>query len=145
MLQLIRKKFAVIAASLMLAVIPVALPVAVSAADDIDIRKNLACGTNFDTGQGDAACSKTDTSNGSTQVNNIIKAVVNIFSALVGIVSVIMIIVGGFKYITSGGDSSNVQSAKNTIIYAVIGLVVVAMAQFVVQFVLSKVNAGTNT
>jgi len=58
---------------------------------------------------------------------------------VVGIVSVIMIIYGGFKYISSGGDSGNVQSAKNTIIYAVIGLVVVAMAQFIVQFVLNKV------
>jgi hypothetical protein len=53
-----------------------------------------------------------------------------------------MIIFGGFKYITSGGESGNVTSAKNTIIYAVIGLVIVAFAQFIVQFVLGKITAS---
>jgi uncharacterized membrane protein YuzA (DUF378 family) len=67
---------------------------------------------------------------------------VNIFSLIVGIVAVIMIIVGGLKYITSGGDSNNVSSAKSTIIYAIIGLVVVALAQFIVQFVLNKVTSS---
>ena len=51
-----------------------------------------------------------------------------------------LIIYGGFKYISSGGDSGKVTEAKNTIIYAVIGLVVVALAQFIVQFVLNKVT-----
>jgi hypothetical protein len=56
-----------------------------------------------------------------------------------------MIIIGGLKYITSGGDSSNVTGAKNTILYAVVGLVVVAMAQFIVRFVLTKVNSTGTT
>jgi hypothetical protein len=74
------------------------------------------------------------------KINSIVKTVIDLFSLIVGIVSVIMIIVGGLKYITSGGDSGNVTGAKNTILYAVIGLVVVALAQFIVRFVLSKVN-----
>jgi hypothetical protein len=49
-----------------------------------------------------------------------------------------MIIIGGLKYITSSGDSNNITSAKNTILYAIIGLVVVALAQFIVKFVLGK-------
>ncbi len=57
---------------------------------------------------------------------------------VIGIVAVVMIMVGGFKYVTAGGDSSNITSAKHTIIYALIGLVIVAMAQFLVQFVLDK-------
>ena len=76
--------------------------------------------------------------NAATQVNSIITTAVNIFSIIVGIVAVVMIIYGGFKYITSGGESGNITGAKNTIVYAVIGLVVVALAQFVVQFVLNK-------
>ena len=60
------------------------------------------------------------------------------FSAIVGIIAVVMIIVGGIKYITSGGDSGNVTAAKNTILYAVIGLVVVALAQIIVKFVLGR-------
>jgi hypothetical protein len=50
-----------------------------------------------------------------------------------------MIIIGGFKYITSGGDSNNVSSAKNTILYAIIGLIIVALAQTIVRFILGRV------
>jgi cytochrome bd-type quinol oxidase subunit 2 len=74
-----------------------------------------------------------------TDVTTLVEDVVNIFSWVVGIASVIMIMVGGFKYITSQGDSGNVSSAKNTILYAIIGLVVVAFAQIIVQFVINKV------
>ena len=84
-----------------------------------------------------------DVSGGTEKVNSLITTIVNIFSIIVGIVSVIMIIYGGFRYVTSGGDSGNVSNAKNTIIYAIIGLVVVALAQFIVQFVLDKVTATT--
>jgi hypothetical protein len=75
------------------------------------------------------------------KVNDTITLVINIFSIVVGIVAVIMIVLGGLKYITSGGDSNNITSAKNTILYAIVGLVVVALAQFIVRFVLGKVNA----
>lgn len=71
-------------------------------------------------------------------VDSVITAVINILSWVVGIISVIMIIMGGFKYVTSGGDSSNVQSAKNTIIYALVGIVIVALSQTLVKFVLHK-------
>lgn len=57
---------------------------------------------------------------------------------ITGAISVIMIVVGGLKYVLSGGDSSGVQSAKNTILYAIIGLVVTLFAQVIVSFVLSK-------
>lgn len=71
-------------------------------------------------------------------VDDTIKLAINIFSFIVGIAAVIMVIVGGMKYVTSAGDSSNVQGAKNTILYAVIGLVVVALAQIIVRFVLDE-------
>ncbi len=86
---------------------------------------------------GSASCA--DPAAAETKVNTILKLVINVFSLIVGVVSVIMIIIGGLKYITSGGDSGNVSGAKNTIMYAVIGLVVVALAQVIVRFVLSKV------
>jgi hypothetical protein len=69
-------------------------------------------------------------------VNSTVALVINIFSWIVGVISVIMIIWGGFKYITSGGDSNNVTAAKNTILYAIIGLVIVALAQVIVRFVI---------
>ena len=53
-------------------------------------------------------------------VEAILRKVIQIFSIIVGFVAVVMIIIGGIKYITSGGDSGNISGAKNTIIYAVI-------------------------
>ena len=100
-----------------------------------DIQGNLKCGTTLSTEN-----SSCDVQEGTTKVNDLITTIVNIFSIIVGLISVVMIIYGGFRYVTSGGDSNNVSSAKNTIIYAIIGLVVVALAQFIVQFVLDKVT-----
>lgn len=140
MLKRIRKTLAVIAAGLAVAAIPLAVtaPATVSAQSAQDgIRSNLKCGSNLDTQLG--SCNE-DVSTGTTGVNKVITDIVNIFSIIVGIVSVVMIIYGGFRYVTSGGDSGNVSSAKNTIIYAIIGLVIVALAQFIVQFVLDKVT-----
>ena len=59
------------------------------------------------------------------------------FSIIVGAVSIIMIIYGGFRYITSGGDSGRVGNAKNTLLYAIVGLIIVAIAQIIVHFVVS--------
>lgn len=78
-----------------------------------------------------------DTAN--TSINSIVENVINILSWIVGIAAVIMIIIGGFRYITSGGDSNSIAAAKNTILYAIIGLVVAAMAQILVQFVLNEI------
>lgn len=135
MLTSLRKTIATIGASLALAVIPVAVPVAVHA-EDPNIGGNLACGSTLKV-DNEGEC---NTQTGSDRIQQIVTTIVNIFSIVVGIVAVIMIVVGGFKYITSGGDSGNITSAKNTIVYAVIGLVIVALAQFLVQFVLNNVN-----
>ncbi len=75
------------------------------------------------------------------QLDSTIKTVINIISIVVGIVAVIMIIIGGFKYITSNGDSGAVSSAKNTILYAIVGLVVVALAQIIVRFVVNRLTS----
>ncbi|OGL36440.1 hypothetical protein A3F38_02120 [Candidatus Saccharibacteria bacterium RIFCSPHIGHO2_12_FULL_48_21] len=75
---------------------------------------------------------------GEDRVNELIRQVINIISAIVGVIAVVMIIIGGFRYITSGGQPDKVTSAKNTILYGLIGLVIVALAQVIVQFVLNK-------
>jgi hypothetical protein len=72
-----------------------------------------------------------------------VKTVINVLSVVVGIVAVIMIIIGGFRYITSGGKQESVSGAKNTILYAVIGLVIVALAQVIVRFVLTRTTTAT--
>ena len=77
------------------------------------------------------------------QVNDIVLAVVNWLLFAVGVVSVIMLIVGGIKYATSAGDSNKVTSAKNTIMYAIIGLAVAVLAFAIVGFVTNTLNGGT--
>lgn len=70
--------------------------------------------------------------------NGVITKATQIVATLVGVAAVIMIIIGGFKYITSTGDPNSVNSAKNTILYAVIGLVIALSAQAIAIFVLRK-------
>ncbi len=111
---------------------PLALVSATPASAQSGIAENL-----------DAGAQRTDPDadpDAEERVNQIIVTVINIFSLVVGVISVIMIIIGGLKYITSGGDSGNVTSAKNTILYAIIGLVVVALAQIIVRFVIERVT-----
>jgi len=127
---------------------PFAITASVYAATDTtSIQDSIACGTNADvTGTGSCGTSakNVDTSNGQG-INDILKLVINIFSLIVGFVAVIMIIFGGIRYITSGGESSNISGAKNTIVYAIVGLVIVALAQVLVHFVIGKVaNAGAS-
>lgn len=80
------------------------------------------------------------TSSGLT-VMGVVKTIVSVLSIVIGIVAVFMVIISGFKYITSGGDSNGVSSAKNTLIYAIVGLIIVALAQFLVHFVLNNISA----
>lgn len=58
---------------------------------------------------------------------------------LLAIISIIVIIIGGFRYVTSQGNQQQLQSAKNTILYAVIGLVLAAVAGPIIQFIASNV------
>lgn len=71
-------------------------------------------------------------------VQNAVNAAVQVLSIVAGMAAVIAIILSGFKYITSGGDSSKVSSAKSALIYALVGFVVAALAQVLVNFVLSS-------
>lgn len=73
-----------------------------------------------------------------TGISGLVGAIVNILSLIVGIAAVIMLIIGGLKYVTSGGDSNAISSAKNTILYALVGVVVAVLAQFLVHFVINK-------
>lgn len=129
-------------ASLMFAPALVAVPAyADSNVDSNQITGALCAGSNFfvdtHTQSGTGQCQSGGTT---TSINTLLANIVTIFSAVVGVIAVIMIIVGGLRYITSGGDSSKVSAAKTTILYAIIGLVVVALAQIIVHFVLNQAS-----
>ena len=73
-----------------------------------------------------------------TSVGDIVSTVVKVLLFIIGAVSVIMIILGGIRYTISQGDSSAVTAAKNTILYAVIGLLVAIFAYAIVSFVVDQ-------
>ena len=70
----------------------------------------------------------------------IVTRIINIAMAVLGVVCVVMLIVGGYNYTMSGGDASKVTKAKNTILYAIIGLVIALLALAIVNFVLGGVT-----
>jgi len=71
--------------------------------------------------------------------DSIFTTIVNVLLFLIGAISVIMLIYGGIRYTTSGGNSANVTAAKNTIMYAIIGLIVAFLAFAVVNWVLGAI------
>lgn len=97
-------------------------PATVSAVNVFDV-----CPTD---GSGGAVCANKD-----DKAPPFIKTIVNTLLFLVGVVSVIVIIIGGIMYTVSGGDSGGVTKAKNTILYAIVGLVVAFLAYAIVNWV----------
>jgi magnesium-transporting ATPase (P-type) len=97
--------------------------------------KSAVCG-GVGIGSGASDCT------GTTNLDDTIKLIINILSVIVGIAAVIMIILGGLKFITSNGDANKIGSAKNTLLYAIIGLVIVVLAQVIVRFTVGKVTSA---
>lgn len=77
--------------------------------------------------------------NGAT-LTGAVNLIVNILSVILGTAAVIMLILGGIKYTTSGGDSNAVSSAKNTIIYSLVGLAVAVLAKPLVNLILNNLT-----
>ncbi len=76
-------------------------------------------------------------------VNNIISTILNLLSTVAGVAAIIMVIVAGLRYSTSGGDSNKIAGAKSALMYALIGLAVVALSQVLVQFVFQTATGAT--
>lgn len=91
------------------------------------------------TAQGGADCSKgTDTPTELFGEGSVFKTITNVALYVIGGISVLMLIYGGLRYTISGGDTKNVTDAKNTILYAVVGIIVAVMAYAIVNFVLTN-------
>lgn len=72
----------------------------------------------------------------------IFTTIVNILLFIIGALSVIMLIIGGIRYTVSGGNQSAVTAAKNTIMYAIVGIIIAVLAYAIVNFVLSALLGG---
>ena len=87
------------------------------------------CGSN-----GSSAVCKSQGDDAKKTITNVI----NIILTILGMIAVIMIVIGGIRYTTSNGNASQTKEAKDTIIYAVIGIVVAVMSYAIVNFVISR-------
>lgn len=70
-----------------------------------------------------------------SDLTGLIESIVNVLLFIIGVVAVIMIIIGGIRYTTSNGDSAQLTSAKNTILYSIVGVVVAIMAYAIVNWI----------
>jgi hypothetical protein len=92
-------------------------------------------------GSGSAVCRSVRSQEGSNDQNpiiKIIKAAIEIVSFLVGIAAVIGLVVSGIRLTTAGGDSNAVASARSGLIYSLVGIAVVVLAQAIVIFALGR-------
>ena len=138
------KNFILLAVASSTLLAPMVVP-ALAGTAGADITGSLCQGVNNATSNGNGTGCGTAGQSGNTDLSTVASRVVNIFSIIVGIIAVVMIIYGGFRYITSGGDSGRVGAAKNSLIYAIVGLIIVALAQIIVHYVLNTVSSGTGT
>ncbi len=115
-------------------------PTAVRAeCNSTDTASTIDCGV-------DSAAGKNQPSDDpSSTISSTIAAGIKVLSFIVGVVAVIMLMVGGLRFITSGSNAEGAKAARNTILYALIGLVVAALAQLLVHFVLNKTNDATKS
>lgn len=88
-------------------------------------------------------CAKTDDQQAS--LGDAIEAVTNVLLFIIGAIAVIMIIIGGIRYVISNGDSAQIKSAKDTILYAVIGIIVALLAYAIVNFVIDEFVASSGS
>jgi hypothetical protein len=121
-----------------LAVVPMlALGVSVLGGDVAFAQTDLTLQGGADSAEGDEVATDLFGATG------VFRTVTNILLFLVGAVSVIMLIIGGIRYVVSGGDQAAVTSAKNTILYAIVGIVIAFLAYAAVNFVIESLGNAT--
>ena len=117
-------------------VLPAFLVVPVGSADAFSLFPNKVCNKTDVSGQKSSVCAPAEKQNPAARLIN---SAANIIALLAGVAAVIMIIIAGFAYVSSGGNAEQTTNAKNRIINAVIGLVIIALAWTIVRLVTDRV------
>ncbi len=132
-------------ANFALVVLAISGAVGVSPIASAELTTGDSCQPGNVTLEGGTKCAQpTGVADNLTGQGGIFATVANILLFLVGAVAVIMLIIGGLRYVTSNGQSEAVSGAKNTIMYAIIGIVVAFLAYAGVQFVTTQLTAGSS-
>lgn len=118
--------------------------------DDVttpDVDESASCAAGGGGGSAvDSACSGVEAlgvkcdSAGTAQevIEGPIGTIIDLISYAVGVACVVMIIYGGFRFITSGGNADATKSARNTILYALLGLFIILIANILINFVFGQ-------
>ena len=80
---------------------------------------------------------------GTESIATLFSTVTSILLFVVGALAVIMVVVGGLRYVISGGNASAVSAAKNTVLYAIVGVVIAFLAYALINFVLGVLSDGS--
>lgn len=110
-----------------------------ASADLFSGAKGEACAA-VDATDSSGKCDQSKLDQGQTSLSKTLITLLNLLTIVVGLLSVIMIIISGIRFVSSNGDPNHVTSARNTLIYALVGLVVVAFAQIIVKLVLDRLS-----
>jgi hypothetical protein len=119
----------------------IATEVAVLAVTKVQFASAASCDTGITGGAASGASCATPAGVPSTlSVGSLLQIVSNVLIFAVGGISVIVLIIGGLRYVISAGNATQVQGAKNTILYAIVGIVVAVAAYALVQFVFTQLG-----
>ncbi len=134
------KKLILVVSALVALALPLAMTLPAKAVCDSSPNDPLSCVCSQPEAKDSTACAgRTDPGiDPISGPNGIIPKVVNIVTIIVGVASVIVVILGGLQYVMSTGDSAKTAKAKDTIMYAAIGLAIAIMAQVIVKLVVNK-------
>jgi len=80
---------------------------------------------------------------GNRDIRQTVASIINVLMGLLGIVAVVMILMGGFKWMTAGGEEEKVGEAKQYIIQGIVGLVIILSAWAIARFVLTQLQTAT--
>lgn len=132
-MKLLTRKLTVLVAGFIVAAATLLVPIVPVNAADCDMGANPT--------QGGINCAQGEgTPTTLFGAGSIFTTIVNVLLFVIGAICVVMLIFGGIRYTTSGGNSNNVTAAKNTIMYAIIGLVIAFLAFAIVNWVLGAIT-----
>lgn len=131
MLRILILKISFVALTMM-AVIGLGQGVASAVCSAVNTKDAITCGTK------DANGTAPIPANSQASLNRTIQNIINVITVIVGVLAVVFVIFAGYRFITSGGDSNKVASAKSALLWAMVGVVVVALAQTIIRFLVQK-------
>lgn len=129
MLQTIASKYLAVLALLFLMITPATAFAAYNPLGQVDCRGQA---------RSSAVC-QTDAGDPINGRNGVIRRATRIIAIVAGAAAIIVMVLGGIRYITSGGDPSQVSQAKRTIIFALVGLIVIAASQSIINFIITRI------